>query len=138
MIAIRRWLGCLWASPCSALGLAFGLLVTLCGGRGGLNQGCIEFTWRRSAAACPAPVRRLRFRAITLGHVIVALSDEDLAEFRAHEQVHVRQYARWGVFFVPAYALSSAWQLLRGRAPYWDNAFELQARRESAGGRPNA
>ena len=27
-----------------------------------------------------------------------------------HEQVHVAQYERWGVFFVPGYLLSSAWQ----------------------------
>ena len=32
-----------------------------------------------------------------------------LNSLRDHEQVHVAQYERWGVFFVPGYLLSSAW-----------------------------
>jgi hypothetical protein len=43
----------------------------------------------------------------------------------------VRQYERWGLLFYPAYGLSSLWQLLRGRRPYWDNVFEVEARRRS-------
>lgn len=50
-----------------------------------------------------------------------------LERCRRHERVHVRQYARWGPFFLPAYLLSSFWQWLRGRDPYRDNAFERQA-----------
>ena len=50
-----------------------------------------------------------------------------LSSLRAHEQVHVRQYERWGLFFVPAYLVSSLWQLLRGRHIYRDNCFEREA-----------
>ena len=46
----------------------------------------------------------------------------------AHEQAHVRQYERWGVFFFVAYPAASLWQLLRCRRPYIDNWFEVQAR----------
>jgi hypothetical protein len=46
---------------------------------------------------------------------------------RAHEQVHVRQYERWGPFFVPAYLASSLWQGLCGRHLYRDNHFERPA-----------
>ena len=44
----------------------------------------------------------------------------------------MRQYERWGPFFIPAYLLSSLVQLLRRRDPYLDNRFE----REAYGGRP--
>lgn len=77
-------------------------------------------------------VSRLRppfcFSAITLGHVILGTDHATLAAVRAHEQVHVRQYERWGPFFAPAYLLSSLAQLLRGRRPYLDNRFECEAR----------
>jgi hypothetical protein len=54
-----------------------------------------------------------------------------LAQTRAHERAHVRQYERWGIFFLPAYLLASAGAWLRGAAPYADNVFERQARRQA-------
>ena len=72
------------------------------------------------------------FRAIALGHVVIAVGRIELDAMRAHEQVHVRQCERWGIAFFPAYAASSLWQLLRGRNAYWDNHFEVEARRLSA------
>ena len=54
-----------------------------------------------------------------------------LEESRAHERVHVRQYERWGIFFVPLYLLASLLALARGRSVYAGNAFERQAERES-------
>jgi hypothetical protein len=59
--------------------------------------------------------------------VILGASDADLDAARGHEQVHVRQYERWGPFFLPAYLLSSVWQLAMGRRCYRDNYFERQA-----------
>jgi hypothetical protein len=34
----------------------------------------------------------------------------------------------WGLFFFLAYPASSACQWLRGKSPYWENYFEVQAR----------
>jgi hypothetical protein len=76
--------------------------------------------------------RHVPFVAITLGHVIVGVSDDVLHELRAHEQAHVRQYERWGPFFLPAYALASLGALVRGGRPYVDNVFEIDARRVAA------
>lgn len=88
----------------------------------------------------PHPSRRARprrnalpFRAITLGHVVIGLDAAELSRWRTHERVHVRQYERWGPLFFVAYPLASVWQLMRGRRAYWDNPFEVQARRESGG-----
>lgn len=68
-------------------------------------------------------------RAITLGHVVLGTDAEALESTRLHERVHVRQYERWGPFFIPAYLACSGWQWLRGRHPYFDNPFEVEAYR---------
>lgn len=76
-----------------------------------------------------APHRpRLPFSAITLGHVVLGLDADVLARVRAHEQVHVRQYERWGALFLLAYPAASLYQWLRGRDAYRDNPFEREAR----------
>jgi hypothetical protein len=116
-----------WAAPYSALGLLLGLAVVLAGGRMQVRHGAIEFAggrFGRLASRLPPP---LRFCAITFGHVILGTDQAALAASRAHEQVHVRQYERWGVFFGPAYLMSSLVQLVLGRRPYLDNRFEREA-----------
>jgi len=67
--------------------------------------------------------------AMTLGHCVLGRTRTDLLRSRKHELVHVAQYERWGPLFFFAYGASSLWQLLHGRKAYWDNAFEVQARR---------
>lgn len=117
----------LWVAPNTLLGLAAGALLLTCGGRAQRVHGVWEFSGGllgRAAARLPA---RVRFTAMTLGHVILGLSESDLAAARDHEHVHVRQYEEWGPFFLPAYAASSVWQLLCGRRAYRDNFFEREA-----------
>ena len=65
--------------------------------------------------------------AITFGHTVLARTQDDLDATRPHERIHVQQYERWGLFFIPAYLLCSLWLLLRKRNPYWDNPFEKEA-----------
>ena len=80
--------------------------------------------------------RRLgwRYRAITFGHVVLAVDELDPETFR-HELVHVRQYERWGPMFIPAYLIASVTAGLRGGHPYRDNPFEISARRGGIGRR---
>ena len=128
MIALRlllRAAAYAWAAPYTAIGLALGLVVILFGGSGHAQQGALEFGGGKLGqrlARLPAP-----FSAITIGHVVLGLDHRTLAAVRAHEQVHVRQYERWGPLFVPAYLLSSLIQLVLGRRPYLDNRFEREA-----------
>jgi hypothetical protein len=68
--------------------------------------------------------------AMTLGHTILAVDEAAFYGTWTHEIVHVRQYERWGVLFVPAYLISSIWIKARGGDAYWDNPFEVQARAE--------
>jgi hypothetical protein len=65
--------------------------------------------------------------AMTLGHVILGRDAECLASCREHEHVHVRQYERWGAFFIPAYLGASVYCWLRGYDAYFDNPFEREA-----------
>jgi hypothetical protein len=116
-----------WAAPYTLLGLVVGLLGLLLRASWRTERGTLEFFggglgW--IIARVPQP---FAFSAMTLGHVIIAVDKATMRELRAHERVHVRQYERWGPMFLPAYLLSSLVQLLRGRHPYRENHFELQA-----------
>ena len=73
-------------------------------------------------------VRRLPFNAITLGHLIAAVSAAELQRLSRHERAHVAQYERWGLLFFVAYPAASLWQWVHGRRAYFDNGFEVQAR----------
>lgn len=117
-----------WASPNSLLGLLLCLLGCLAGGRVRRVDGILEASLPLRAR--PGGWRRLLpFSAITLGHVVFAANDSELERLRAHERVHVRQYERWGPLFLPAYLVSGLVLWVRGRDPYWDNPFEVEARR---------
>lgn len=115
----------LWAAPCSAVGLALALPCLLFGASTRLVDGAIEISL--ASLLHRFGLHRLPFRAITFGHVIIGVSRASLRRLRPHEQAHVRQYELWGVLFFIAYPLSSLFQILRGRSPYWHNWFELQA-----------
>ena len=123
----------LWASPCSVVGLALTMGIVLFGGRARLRAGALEVTYRQSQAGCGNLARALPFRGIVFGHVILAVTAEDLRNIGPHERVHVEQYERWGPFFFVAYGASSLWQLFNARSPYWSNHFEVQARERSDG-----
>lgn len=127
-----RWLRVIWASPCSAIGLLLGAVLLLFGARARWVCGAIEIALRPTRASCGPRMLRWRFRAITFGHVILGVTAQELDAYRPHEQVHVRQYELFGVLFLVAYPLASAWAWLRGRDPYWFNWFEVQARQRSA------
>jgi hypothetical protein len=132
---MKHWRGfvrLLWASPCSAVGVLLAVAPLLAGGKAKWSSGALEVTYRESQEACGGLVRMLPFRGIVFGHVILAVTREELRFIGPHERVHVQQYERWGALFFFAYGASSLWQLIRGRRPYWDNHFEVQARAFSA------
>lgn len=121
---LRRWALRLWASPNSLIGLALGLLLMPFGARMRIVDGVIEIAARHTP-----PRRRWPFAAITFGHVVLGTHAQELQRLRAHERVHVRQCERWGPLFLPAYLLAGLWQWMRGQDAYWDNPFEVEARR---------
>jgi hypothetical protein len=127
MASPSRLLRYLWAAPYTVLGLLFGGIGILFGATARRHHGVVEIFGGRIGQRLSGLPEPLRFSAMTLGHVILAVDRSALAQLRQHEHVHVRQYERWGPFFLPAYLLSSLLQLLRGRHPYRENHFERQA-----------
>ena len=125
----RVWAYC-WASPVTLLGALLCIFSLLTGGRGRLHSGVWE-VWGG------APARLLESglpfvgpaAAITLGHVVLGISESAMTSTRAHERVHVRQYELWGLLFVLAYPITGLWAWAKGGNPYRDNRFELAARR---------
>lgn len=122
----------LWAAPCSLVGLALALPLVLAGAQARRVAGVLEVGFRPHLMQQGSLANRLPFAAITLGHVVLGISQHELKRLRVHEHAHVRQYERWGVLFFVAYPLSSLVQWLRGRSPYWHNGFEVQARAQEA------
>jgi hypothetical protein len=124
----RRWLARLWAAPCSLIGLLLGLLLTPLGTRWAVHQGVLEIALAPRAHKPARRTQTWRFSAITLGHVVLGQSSQALHQLRRHEHAHVVQYERWGVMFFVAYPMSSLLQWAKGKRPYLDNSFEIQAR----------
>ncbi len=116
----------LWASPNTFLGLFAGCLAVATGGRVQLRRGIIEFhsgwlTWLFGRLLGGTVL------AMTLGHTILGVNPIALDIAREHELIHVRQYERWGPFFLPAYSIGSLWAWWRGGRAYRDNPFEREA-----------
>lgn len=121
----------LWAAPCSTVGLALTAVLLVIGAKARWASGALEVTYRHSLAGCGTRARNLNCRGIVFGHVILAVTREELRSIGAHERVHVEQYERWGPLLFFAYGASSLWQFVNRRSPYWHNHFEVQARERS-------
>jgi hypothetical protein len=127
MPLILMWLGIVWASPYTLLGLLIGGIGLATGGRARRKGRAIEFhggfvTWF---------VRHLPLGeftlAFTLGHTVLGQTEAALDVAHAHEMVHVRQYEKWGPLMGVAYLGASLLLWLAGRDPYRDNPFEREA-----------
>lgn len=126
----RRTIGRLacytWAGPTTLVGLVAVGLSLAWKGRVQVRRGAIEVHGGFSSWY----LRRVaRASAMTLGHVILGQDDWCLEWARDHEQAHVRQVERWGPAFLPAYVMASVWAWARGGHYYYDNYFEIDARR---------
>lgn len=133
---MRRFLRVLvyvWAAPVTLFGL---LLVLLSFGRD------MHWRWRNGVLEVSSPrLRQLlsakwlgggQFLAMTVGHVVLGRDQHTLARCRVHERMHVAQVERWGVTFPLCYLLAGVFAKLRGGQFYWDNVFEVEARRAEA------
>ena len=126
MSFIQLWRWC-FPAPISLIGFVFASFIRASGGQ-------IEkhgIAWEASDGAASRLLWLFNpwanINAITLGHVILARDPLTAAHLRAHEQVHVRQYERWGFIFPLAYVMASVLAFARGADAYRDNVFEIEA-----------
>lgn len=117
-----------WASPATLLGLLGAAPALLLGARVRVVRGVIEVSGGVLATLVARMPGLRHFEAVTLGHVVLADSGAALDRQRRHERAHVRQFERWGVFLLPLYLVAGVREWTRGRHPYRDNPFELEAR----------
>lgn len=124
---VGLFIGMLWASPYSLLGLLLAVPACVLGARVQRCDHTLECTGGQLGLWAQRLPNRHRIAAITLGHVILAVDATAMNHLRAHEREHVRQYAHWGPFFGPAYLGESLWQILHGHDAYRANRFERVA-----------
>lgn len=124
-------LGILWALPLTLAGFCLLLPVMVL-------RGQIDIVLRPTPALLvrgPLVDRLLRHHpfgdmsAMAIGHMVLARRHELTPQILMHELAHVRQAAHWGCIFPFAYLAASVWAKLRGQDAYWNNVFEVAARR---------
>jgi hypothetical protein len=129
---IRTLLGILWALPLTLLGALLVVLPTL------LLRGRIDVVMHPTPALLvrgPLADRLLEHHpfgamcAMAIGHIVIAQRQGLTARILTHELAHVRQAAHWGFVFPLVYIAASVWALLHGEDAYWNNHFEIAARR---------
>lgn len=117
------WLGFLWTSPNTLIGLVLGLCTFQ---KPRLAHGLILFD--RAPRGLTRLLPRLHRTAMTVGFVVLSATPVEGA-LLAHERHHVRQYCTLGPLFLPAYFL------LAIRFGYRMHPMERRARM-AAGERP--
>ncbi len=109
------------------MGLLIGTVGMLFGARCQLNEGCVEFHGGVVKRVLQCGPLASGIMAMTIGHTILGQTEAGLDVSREHEHVHVKQYERWGPFFLPAYFGCSFYMWLIKKDPYRDNPFEVEA-----------
>lgn len=126
-MSIPRAVRYLWAGPTTLLGLVVAALTALTRGRCEVREGILAVSGGFARGLLSS--RLVRAKAMALGHVVLAVDRRELGIHWTHECGHVRQAEIWGIAFIPAYLLASAWAYFRGRDYYSDNWFEKDADR---------
>ena len=116
-----------WAAPCTLLGLLAALPLLGAGACVRRHGRVLEVAVHAGALPATSRLRRLPYCALTLGHLVLGVSGDELTRLRAHEHTHVRQYERWGPVFWLVYPLASLAAWVRGGSAYADNRFEREA-----------
>ena len=124
--------GIVWALPLTLVGLLLALPVLACRGEMRLVRSARAPALLFSGRAADYMLERHPFGAMcamAIGHVVIAERSSLTRRILTHELAHVRQAACWGILFPFVYLAASAWALLRGQDAYWNNVFEIAARK---------
>ena len=110
---LRRVWGLLWALPCSVVGMVLATVPLLAGGQARWSAGALEVTYRETESGCGRLANGLAFRGIVFGHVILAVTRDELLQF------YEGKTAKWqipdDVVFVDAIPLGATGKMLKVR-----------------------
>lgn len=131
---IKKCAGYAWASPVTLVGLAYVGLFSSLGWYKWVGVNGDALVWKTSLPDCPAYVQSfwLSWAGHAIGNVVVMNEKYvDNQKILKHEQKHVDQVMRLGIFQPLIYSLSYIGIKFGcpGSHPYYDNPFELDARR---------
>jgi hypothetical protein len=135
MSKFLRMLGFAWASPLTAAGLLYATLFTLFGWYKRIGSRGDALLWQLVPEKAPARLLTAwkRWGGHTIGNVVVMKYDPDSDRGRItlrHEQEHVHQCMTLGILQPIAYYVAYfALKTCRYSHPYYDNPFEIDARR---------
>ena len=135
MFDFKRVLGFIWAAPVTVVGLIYATLFTWAGWYSRLGPRGDALVWQLNADKSPAwlNAKWQRWGGHTIGNVVVMKYSPDTDRGRVtlrHEQEHVHQCMVLGAFQPILYGLAYLGLLTcRHAHPYYDNPFEIDARR---------
>lgn len=134
MLRFTRLLGFAWAAPITLIGFLYVTLLSLVGWYRRAGTFGDALVWVVDTSRCPGWVyRRIHACGQTFGNVVVMLAAPSTDRGKVmvrHVQEHVHQCMVLGVFQPLLYSL--VWVGLtfsRHAHPYYDNPFEIDARR---------
>lgn len=135
MASIKRLVGFIWASPLTVLGLTYATLFTALGWYKRLDSQGDVMVWQLQADKAPEWLKKKweRWAGHCIGNAVVLKYAPDTDRGRVtlrHEQEHARQCMVLGVFQPIIYGITYlALMTCKHAHPYYDNPFEIDARR---------
>lgn len=133
MNKLQKIAGYIWASPVTAVGLAYASVFKSLKWYDFIGQVDDALVFR-TAQKSPRWLKEIwkNWDGHAIGNVIVMNCDPEAKPRQlAHEMVHVRQCMRLGIFQPLVYAI--CWVVIKvgceSSHPYWDQPFEIDARR---------
>ena len=136
MSGFKRLLGFLWASPVTVAGVVYAGLFNLLGWHKWLGVRGDALVWLVDFDKSPLWLRRAwrGWGGHTIGNVVVLSNPpENNPTTLIHEQKHVDQFLRLGIFQPIIYVINLIAIKLGcpGSDPYYSNPFEIDARRHA-------
>lgn len=133
---IKKYLGYAWASPLTLLGVFYAGLFSVFGWYRWIKVEGDALVWATSLEKSPSIVQSYwsSWSGHAIGNVIVMNEKYlDKQKFLIHEQKHVNQMMLLGIFQPLIYGLCYIGIKLGclGSDPYYDNPFEIDARRHA-------
>lgn len=96
----------------------------------------VKVRWRNGVVEMQVKWLPMHAAGETMGRLVlytVVLDGTVYNKIQPHEMHHVKQNEKWGPLFGPAYGVACLVAMAEGKDFYFDNYFEVEARRANGG-----